>query len=77
MLKSLIDFFKLYMEQSLWEDENVPEQARALFTTILLTSGIDADTGLCDRLLHISYLWMGEKTVPFEDYENFMLEFVV
>lgn len=77
MEKKLVDYFKNFLSQSNWDDENIPAQARSLFTSICLIARIDADTALCDRLLKMSYLWLPDRKPPYEDYENFMLEFIV
>ena len=56
MKEKLIDYLKMFMIQSYWEDDNTSEQARAIFTTICLVGGIDADTSECDAILAHLYV---------------------
>lgn len=61
-----------------WEDENVPEQIRAFFTTWAFLFHIDADTHSCAQALGVIYTLAGlDKIISYDDYENFMLELIV
>lgn len=74
LLNYLIDF----MVQSNWEDENTPEQVRAMFTTICFVGNINADTKECDDILSTLY-WRAalEELIEYEEFTRFMLKLVV
>ena len=74
LLNYLIDF----MIQENWENKNVKEQARAIFTTICCIGDIGADTKECDEILATLY-WRAalEELIEYEEFENFMLELIV
>lgn len=59
-------------------DEHVPEQIRAFFTTWCFINRIDADTKECDEALQKIY-WRAslEESIKYEEFKNFMLEFIV
>lgn len=61
-----------------WEDCNGKDQIRALFTSWCLIFQIDADTEECSDTLNIIY-WRAtmEELVEYEDYVQFMIEFIV
>ena len=61
-----------------WEDFHGKDQIRALFTSWCLIFHIDADTKECDETLNVIY-WRAamEEVVEYEDYERFMIEFIV
>lgn len=61
-----------------WEDCNGKDQIRALFTSWCLIFHIDADTKECDDTLNVIY-WRAamEELIEYEDYEQFMIEFIV
>ena len=65
--------------QSDWDDGNTALQIRALFTTICIICGVDADTPSCDYLLNLIYknLSIGGATVDYGKFENFFLELLV
>ena len=65
--------------QSDWDDGNTALQIRALFTTICIICGMDADTSSCDYLLNLIYknLSIGGATVDYGKFENFMLVLIV
>ena len=61
-----------------WEDFHGKDQIRALFTSWCLIFHIDANTTECDDALYVIY-WRAEmeELVEFEEYKQFMIEFVV
>lgn len=61
-----------------WEDCHGKDQIRALFTSWCLIFHIDADTKECDEALNVIY-WRAamEELIEYEDYERFMIEFIV
>ena len=61
-----------------WEDCHGKDQIRALFTSWCLIYHIDADTKECDHVMNDIY-WLGEQSnlVEYEDYQRFMVEFIV
>lgn len=61
-----------------WEDFHEKDQIRALFTSWCLIFRVDADTKECDDALYVIY-WRAEmeELVDYEDYERFMIEFIV
>ena len=79
MIEELYKYLEQFMIQSNWLDENVPDQARALFTTLCFVGGIDADTSKCDNtLLHLyNVSAMDDINITYEDFENFMVELIV
>lgn len=84
MKEKLIEYLKNFLiETEDWNDNNIKEQARSIFTTICLVGNIDADTAECDLLLASLY---DEYLVPFpelynsdeyEDFKSYMLELIV
>ena len=61
-----------------WEDCHGKDQIRALFTSWCLIFRIDADTKECDEALNVIY-WRAalEELIEYENYEQFMIEFIV
>ncbi len=61
-----------------WEDFRGKDQIRSLFTSWCLIYHIDADTKECDDALNVIY-WRAamEELIEYEDYERFMIEFIV
>lgn len=75
------DFLNYIIDFSInvgWEDCHGKDQIRALFTSWCLIFHIDADTKECDETLNVIY-WRAamEEVVEYEDYERFMIEFIV
>ena len=61
-----------------WEDCNGKDQIRALFTSWCLIFHIDADTKECDEALSQIYTTADLKElVEYEEYTQFMIEFIV
>lgn len=78
MKNELLNYLIDYMIQENWENKNVKEQARAIFTTICCVGNIEADTKECDEILSVLY-WrsvLGEL-IEYEEFEDFMLELIV
>ena len=78
MKNELLNYLIDYMIQENWENKNVKEQARAIFTTICCIGDIEADTKECDEILSTLY-WrsvLGEL-IEYEEFEDFMLELIV
>lgn len=61
-----------------WEDFRGKDQIRSLFTSWCLIYHIDANTKECDDALNVIY-WRAamEELIEYEDYERFMIEFIV
>lgn len=61
-----------------WEDWNGKDQIRALFTSWCLIFHVDADTEECDDALNTIYRRaVMEELVKYEDYQRFMIEFII
>ena len=78
MKNELLNYLIDYMIQENWENKNVKEQARAIFTTICCVGNIEADTRECDDILSV-LCWrsfLGEL-IEYEGFEDFMLELIV
>ena len=78
MKNELLNYLIDYMIQENWENKNVKEQARAIFTTICCIGNIKADTKECDEMLDALY-WRSalEELIEYEEFESFMLELIV
>lgn len=74
LLNYLIDF----MIQNNWYDDKIPEQARAIFTTICFIGNIAAYTKERYDILYTLY-WRAdlEELIEFEDFESYMMELIV
>ena len=78
MKNELLNYLIDYMIQENWENKNVKEQARAIFTTICCVGNIEADTKECDEILSTLYLRSDlEFLIEYEEFEDFMLELIV
>lgn len=79
MVEKLRKYLEQFMIQSDWLNGNVPEQARAIFTTMCFVGNIDADTSRCDNtLLHLyNVAAMEELDITYEEFENFMVGLIV
>lgn len=78
-VKELSKYLEKFMIQSDWLNKNVPEQARAIFTTICFVGNIDADTSKCDNLLLHLYnvACIEDCDVSYEEFESFMVGLIV
>ena len=78
MKEEILEYLEQFMFHTNWDDENTPEQARSLFTTICLMENIDADTSECDKILsHLYWLSELEEIIEYEDFVNFMVKDIV
>lgn len=79
MEKELRKYLETFMIQSNWLDENVPEQARAIFTTLCFIGNIDADASICENLL--LYLYnisiLEDLDVTYDEFEEFMISLII
>lgn len=75
----ILEYLKQFLIQSYWHDENVKEQARALFTAYCLMENVDADTGKCDLTLLDLYETadISSLDISLEEFENYMLEYII
>lgn len=76
--KEFLNYIIDYAIHTGWEDYHGKDQIRALFSSWCLIFHIDADTEECSDTLNIIY-WRTtmEELVEYEDYEQFMIEFIV
>lgn len=75
----ILKYLNQFLIQSNWLDENVPEQARALFTSWCLMENVDADTRKCDTTLLILYdnAALESVDITYDEFENFMVGLIV
>lgn len=75
----ILKYLNQFLIQSNWLDENVPEQARALFTSWCLMENIDADTRKCDTTLLMLYdnAALESVDITYDEFENFMVGLIV
>lgn len=73
-----LDYIADYAVNHEWQEANAKEQIRALFVSWCLVFCIDADSKDCDRALQVIY-WRAalENSLEYEEFENYMLEFLV
>ena len=78
MKNELLNYLIDYMIQENWENKNVKEQARAIFTTICCIGNIKAGTKECDEILSTLY-WRSalEYLIEYEEFKDFMLKLIV
>lgn len=76
--QNYLNYIIVYAIFTGWEDFNGKNQIRALFTSWCLIFHIDVDTKECDDALYIIY-WRSEmeELVEYEEYERFMVEFII
>lgn len=74
----LFEELESFMINENWEYENVPEQARSIFTTICILRNCEADTGITDEMLRVLYFRAAlEEIVEYDDFIQFMYEQLV
>lgn len=75
----ILKYLNQFLIESNWLDKNVPEQARALFTSWCLMEDVDADTGKCDRTLLMLYDNAALVTIDiaYDEFEDFMVGLIV
>ena len=78
MREKLFDYLEEFMIQTNWLDEDTPEQARAIFTTLCLIGNVDADTSICDNMLLILYNKSAlEEIIPYDEFVRFMIKLII
>ncbi len=77
MKEKLVTYLQEFIAENNWDEDNVPEQARAIFTTLCFAGGVDPDTKEADYILQMLYQSVTEKIIPYEAFKNFMLELIV
>ena len=77
MKEKLVTYLQEFIAENSWDEDNVPEQARAIFTTLCFAGGVDPDTKEADYILQMLYQSVTEGNITYEAFQNFMLEFVV
>ena len=77
----ILQYLKEFLsdDDTSWDDEHVPEQARSLFTSWCLLNNILPDTYQCDRELTALYEsgYIHEYNVTFDDFRKYMIEYLV
>lgn len=76
-MEFLVDFMYQFAEENSWEDGYIPEQLRSFFTTWAFLAKVEADTKLCDYVLHNLYQYVNTQFISQEEFEEFMLKFIV
>ena len=72
----LLNYIISFAVNNDWEDENVPEQIRAFFTTWAFLFHIDADTRSCTQALSAIHA-RADLDENYDDFEQFMVELIV
>lgn len=76
--KEFLNYIIDYAIHTGWEEFHGKDQIRALFTSWCLIFRIDADTKECNDALNVIYRRAAmEELIEHEDYEAFMIEFIV
>lgn len=75
----ILKYLDEFLKTSYWNDENIPEQARALFTSYCLMENVDADTGKCVSALLELYenCDLESLDISYDEFENFMVGLIV
>lgn len=75
----ILKYLNQFLIQENWLDENVSEQARALFTSWCLMEDIAADTRKCDEALLMLYdnAALESVDITYDEFENFMIGLIV
>ena len=77
MREKLFDYLENFMIHTNWLDEDTPEQARAIFTTLCLVGYVDADTSVCDNMLFELYNKSAlDELIPYDEFARFMIKFI-
>ena len=79
MSKEIFKCLKNHMISNYWDDTNIKEQARAMFTTICIMEDLEADTNVCDNMLLELYTSsaLEELDISYEEFENFMVKHII
>jgi len=76
MKEKLMIYLHDFLIENSW-DYKIPEQTRALFTTLCFVCNIDVDTAECDRILYDLYYECAlEEQIMFDDFDLFMCELI-
>ena len=74
----LLHYIRKFAIDNDWEDENVPEQIRAFFTTWAFLFHVDADSRSCSQTLFAIYTLAGlDEIISYDDFEHFMVKLIV
>ena len=74
----LLDYIVKFAIENKWDEENVPEQIRAFFTTWAFLFRVDADTYNCDMALRRIYDTAGlDEVIDYDEFENYMVGLIV
>ena len=79
MMSELYKVLKNHMISNYWDDINVKEQARAIFTTICIVGDLEADMNLTDNMLLELYnsSALEELGITYQEFETFMIKDIV
>lgn len=78
MVDKLYEYLKGFMIHNNWYDENISEQARAIFTTICIVGNLDVDTSKVDEMMNdLYYRAAMECIMGFDEFEDFMYKYLV
>lgn len=77
MKEKLIAYLQEFAAENRWDDDKVPEQFRAIFTTLCFVGGVAADTKEADYILQLIFQSVTEDSITYDLFQDFMLEFVV
>lgn len=79
IVETIYKRLKMFMLESSWMDNNIPEQARALFTSICLIGDISPDTTVCDNMLLELYndSDMESIDISYDEFDLYMCELLV
>uniref|UniRef100_UPI0006D06168 hypothetical protein n=1 Tax=Clostridium sp. NkU-1 TaxID=1095009 RepID=UPI0006D06168 len=61
MKEKLVTYLQEFIAENSWDEDHVPEQARAIFTTMCFAGGVDPDTKEADYILQMIYQSVTEK----------------
>lgn len=78
MNKKLLEYLLDFMTEKYWDDDKIPEQVRAIFTTLCFIGNIDVDTYECDCILSELYHNTSIKDkIEYNEFDSFMCELIV
>lgn len=73
-----LNLLESFMITENWYNENVPEQARAIFTTLCIIGEIEADTLQADNILKDLYKKAAmDSLTEYDEFENYMYKLIV
>lgn len=79
IVETIYKQLKMLILESNWLDNNIPEQARALFTTLCFIGDIRPDTASCDNMLLELYndSDMESVDISYDEFDLYMCELLV